>query len=249
MTINKFVGRTKEEAIAKARAELGANAVIMNIKEIKPKGVLRLLQGVNYEVTAAVEEKENFVAPLNALKSNSDLLHENINLSADEKIVLPQLTKEVEYPRQQTSVSSSHYAPLQQKTPVRKPAVSSLDEDFEDFIEEELNIKPMERKVSSENVQPSTQKFRMDDLDAKESKPTKAEDDFLSPKETFPSVKEDVQMKNQTSEELNFVRILYSTLVKNEVNEKYANQIIGEIEKLIRPGKSVDTFSPMCIRN
>lgn len=242
MTINKFVGRTKEEAIAKARAELGANAVIMNIKEIKPKGVLRLLQGVNYEVTAAVEEKENFVAPLNALKSNSDLLHENINLSADEKIVLPQLTKEVEYPRQQTSVSSSHYAPLQQKTPVRKPAVSSLDEDFEDFIEEELNIKPMERKVSSENVQPSTQKFRMDDLDAKESKPTKAEDDFLSPKETFPSVKEDVQMKNQTSEELNFVRILYSTLVKNEVNEKYANQIIGEIEKLIRPGKSVDTI-------
>ena len=42
------------------------------------------------------------------------------------------------------------------------------------------------------------------------------------------------------SEEFHFVRILYSTLLKNEVHEKYVNQILDEIEKLIRPGNSVD---------
>ena len=40
MTIKKFQGKTKEEAIEKAKQELGASAVVMNAKEIKPRGFL-----------------------------------------------------------------------------------------------------------------------------------------------------------------------------------------------------------------
>ena len=54
--------------------------------------------------------------------------------------------------------------------------------------------------------------------------------------------KEPEAPKGPSSEELNFVRILYSTLLKNEVSEQYVNQILGEIEKFIRPGHSVDTI-------
>ena len=54
--------------------------------------------------------------------------------------------------------------------------------------------------------------------------------------------KEPETPKGPSSEELNFVRILYSTLLKNEVSEQYVNQILGEIEKFIRPGHSVDTI-------
>ena len=54
--------------------------------------------------------------------------------------------------------------------------------------------------------------------------------------------KEEAAPKTPTSEELNFVRILYNTLIKNEVNEKYVNQILDEVEKFIRPGNSVDTI-------
>ena len=43
MTINKFQGKTKEEAIEKAKAEFGPSAVIMNIKEVKPKGIFGFL--------------------------------------------------------------------------------------------------------------------------------------------------------------------------------------------------------------
>ena len=39
MTIKKFQGKTQEEATEKARQELGAGAVVMNVKEIKPKGL------------------------------------------------------------------------------------------------------------------------------------------------------------------------------------------------------------------
>ena len=46
--------------------------------------------------------------------------------------------------------------------------------------------------------------------------------------------------KEPSAEELNFIRILYSTLLKNEVSEKYVNQILDEVEQFIRPGNSVD---------
>lgn len=60
MTINKYQGKTKEEAVEKAKQELGAGAVVLNVKEIKPKGMFKMFKNTLYEVTAAVEEKEAF---------------------------------------------------------------------------------------------------------------------------------------------------------------------------------------------
>lgn len=88
MTINKYQGKTKEEAIEKAKQELGPGAVIMNVKEVKAKGMLKAFKGSTYEVTAAMEEKERFSNPLSAM-STPLKMHESINLSADEKIAVP----------------------------------------------------------------------------------------------------------------------------------------------------------------
>ena len=60
MTINKYEGKTKEEAIEKAKQELGEGAVVLNVKEVKPKGLLGIFKATTYEVTAAAEEKEDF---------------------------------------------------------------------------------------------------------------------------------------------------------------------------------------------
>ena len=51
MTINKFQGKTQEEAIAKAKEEFGERAVIMNIREVKPKGLFRAFKNSTFEVT------------------------------------------------------------------------------------------------------------------------------------------------------------------------------------------------------
>ncbi len=56
MNIGKFTGKTKEEALGKAKEQLGANAVIMNEKTVKPKGILKFLKKPLYEITAAVED-------------------------------------------------------------------------------------------------------------------------------------------------------------------------------------------------
>lgn len=58
MTIKKFQGKTQEEAIAKAKEELGEGAVVMNVKEIKPHGLFQSFKKSTFEVTAAMEERE-----------------------------------------------------------------------------------------------------------------------------------------------------------------------------------------------
>ena len=62
MTINKFQGKTQEEAIAKAKEEFGERAVIMNIREVKPKGLFRAFKNSTFEVTAAMDVVDRTLA-------------------------------------------------------------------------------------------------------------------------------------------------------------------------------------------
>ena len=87
MTINKFQGKTEEEAKEKARQEMGADVVIMNVRTIKSKGFLGLFKQTTYEVTAAKEETEQGT-PMAAFHSPFKM-HEQINLTADEPIQVP----------------------------------------------------------------------------------------------------------------------------------------------------------------
>lgn len=194
MTINKFQGRTEEEAIEKAKQEFGENAVIMNVKEVKPKGLFRAFKNSTYEVTAAMEEKEQVVNPKRALQ-NTKKLHDSINLSADEKIEIPKPDAKPDFREMIQKSAANQQMPVQEEKKIEQ----RLD-DLSNRLEESLARTPMGEKKSEET-----------------------------------SAKE-----KPASEEFHFVRILYSTLLKNEVHEKYVNQILDEIEKLIRPGNSVD---------
>jgi flagellar biosynthesis protein FlhF len=185
MTINKFQGKTKEEAIEKAKNELGPGVVIMNVREIKPKGFFRLFKKSTFEVTAALEEKEKYVNPLSALVSPKKI-HDNINLTADEKINIPQPVREA-----QKTVEKPNETP---KEPSRDNNIEKRLDDLSNMLEEKLKDEPKEEEHAN----------------------------VLSP------------------EALDFIRILYKTLIENEVNEKYVNQILEEVEQFIRPGTSVD---------
>ena len=197
MTINKFQGKTKEEAIEKAKLEFGPNAVIMNVKEVKPKGFLSVFKTPTYEVTAAIEDKTNLANPMSALMPQAKL--GNINLSADEKIDIPR----------------------PERTPERE-----VQAPFSQTMAE-MTQKAAEQPVSDEKQF----KERLDNLS-----------DMLEQK--LSTTQEEGTRKSASTEELNFVRILYTTLIKNEVHEKYVNQILDEVEKFIRPGNNVDLILP-----
>ena len=57
MIIKKFTGKTEAEATEAAKKELGSNLVIMNVREVKKKGLFAFLLPKQIEVTAALEEE------------------------------------------------------------------------------------------------------------------------------------------------------------------------------------------------
>ena len=211
MTISKFQGKTKEEAIEKAKAEFGPNVVIMNVKEIKPKGLLGFFKTSTYEVTAAIEERETYAATANTISPLSRP-RENISLAADEEIAIPQ--------------------------PMRTPA-------------REESIKPEEKKSSTFPVisETSVQGEETDEktISYSTEKQFKERLDNLSEmlEQKLAASSKDTTAKNTDNpEEMHFIRMIYSTLLKSGVHERYVNQILDEVEKFIRPGNNVDLILP-----
>lgn len=192
MNVNKFKGKTEEEAIEAARQAYGEDAVIMHSREIKPKGLFAWFKSSTFEVTAAMKERENSVTQGLGPRT----FPERINLSADEKIDLE--------------------APVEKILP--KPPVSKRPD------------APEIRKQKRQETEAITEKGNFDErLDALSER---LDERFAGGA--------DEKTKTPTAEEINFVRLLYNTLIKNEVNEKYVNQILDEVERFIRPGNSVD---------
>ena len=235
MTINKYQGNTKEEAIEKAKEELGASAVIMNVKEIKPKGPFKVFKNSVFEVTAAMEERERLYNPQDAINAPMKLHDKKgINLAADESIPISQLQerRSASYQRaeqaekgrlQQAALNSamqkSQEAPVaavseplqgaMPQTAARESVMNSNNEGLERRLENLSNI--LEKQFSSEE----TRKI-----------PEPVE------RVTPPAA--------SNTESFQFIKMLYRTLLENEVNEVYVNQIMDEAEKVLHNGSSVD---------
>ncbi len=90
MIIKKYQGTTEAEATAKAREELGQDAVIMNVKSVKQKGLRKLFKKSYYEVTAAIDEpsekaaREKHTASENKARKPVDT-SENLKETVSEK--------------------------------------------------------------------------------------------------------------------------------------------------------------------
>ena len=57
MIIKKFQGKTEAEAVESAKKELGDGIVIMNVRNVKKKGMFSFLKPQMIEVTVALEEE------------------------------------------------------------------------------------------------------------------------------------------------------------------------------------------------
>ena len=193
MTIKKFLGNTVEEATEKAKQEFGPAAVIMNVKEIKPKGILGFLKNTSYEVTAAVEEKEQFLNAVQMAAMQQKKI-DNINLVADEKIDISPVANE----KPKDEVPS----PAKENPAAKKESSSEIEKKLENLS----NI--LEKKLSEDGI---------------------SERNILMEKKSAASL-----------ENFKFMKMLYRTLLKNDVNEKYVNQILDEVDKVTHSGVNVD---------
>lgn len=204
MTIKKFTGKTKEEAIEKAKEEFGENTVVMNVKEIKPSGFFSFMKKTSYEVTAAIEEKDKDKFSAQTVSATAQKVAEAINLAADENIVLPiQGMPRAEKPWMESPKEAKKMTAKQEADELAAAANLSRDE-IEKKLENLSNI--LEKKLSGE-----------DGIG-------------MEMPEALP----------ENSESVKFMKMLYRTLLDNEVNEKYVNQILEETEKIASFSNSVD---------
>ena len=193
MTIKKFQGKTEEEATQKAKEELGTDAVIMNVKEIKPKGIFAVFKSSTYEVTAALEDEPKSVIQhtTNTVRS-AFASSDRINISADEKIVIPVTASE--------SAIQNYKKPETNSVNVTNALEEKL-ESLHSLLEKKLNVEEPEEEEQKE---------------------------------------EKKELSREKDNGFVFLKMLYGTLLDNEVSENYVNQIMDEIEKVMRSGTSVD---------
>lgn len=199
MTIKKFIGKTEEEARTKAMQELGSNCVIMNVRTLKPTGIFSFLKSAQYEVTAAVEEKE--VRHIPDVSANTNRTGK-INFVADEEINIGPETN------RQENNGMTYGRPEVKKTPPVS-ANSFIRKEDEKAFEERL-----------ENLQSLLEKS-------------------LAPKgdEMKKEIEEVAIPKND--ENIKYVKMIYNTLLDNEVTERCINQLLDEVE---RPGRGTQSL-------
>lgn len=199
MTIKKFQGKTEEEATLKAKQEFGAGTVIMNVKEVKPKGLFKAFKNSTYEVTAAMEEKEKTVLP----RAQEVPKPGKIDFSADETIQIPRPEPEKEEkPKNESVMAENIWASLEEKMKNESKKEAIMENNLEEKLES-LQIL-LEKKLAPE--------------EPKEEEPEEEPED----------------------EGFKFLKMIYSVLLENEVDEKYVNQIMDEVETVWKNGSSVD---------
>jgi len=71
--IKRFEAETEKAAIMQAKNELGKDAIVVNIKTVKPRGIYRIFRKPTVEVTAAIDEKEKIVEKKDSSKRTTSL--------------------------------------------------------------------------------------------------------------------------------------------------------------------------------
>lgn len=216
MAIKKFLGKTQEDATAKAKEELGGSCVIMSVKENKPTGLFKAFKSSTFEVTAAIEESE-FRFPTKPLEEMS--VKSKINLSANEDISemlkgsRTTATKKDEpsaYVRQNMD-STNMYS--QKQNNLGKLTQSAVNSNMNEFEERLVNL----QSILEERLTPAAKETEQADVE-----------------------KDAVVVDQMNSANIRFVKVLYNTLLDNEVSERYANQLIDEMDRVLTKSSSVD---------
>lgn len=180
MIIKKFQGKTEAQAVESAKKELGNGVVIMNVRNVKNKGILSFLKSQMVEVTVALEDE-----PIN--------------------IATPKKAEPKPQPLVQDIAAKAGKAPAVPKEENNAPKEAQINK-----TDPQAENKKLEEKINTLH--------------------TLLEQQLQKPEET----KEEPEEQEETEVD-RFMKLLYYTMLENEVNEQYANQIVDEIKKINKP--------------
>lgn len=188
MIIKKFQGKTEEEAMTLAKKELGNSVVLMNVKQVKRKGLFSILKPQMVEVTVALEEEP--VDQTANLRSA---------VAAVSEIAQNQVRKE----------ETKKPEPVRRES--EKETGKAEKESFEKAAEKQ------EERVIEEKLNTMLQSMLEKQIGQK-----------------------DGLQENEKNENVEFFKLLYNVMLENELNEKYANQLIDDLDRTMKPNMPID---------
>jgi flagellar biosynthesis protein FlhF len=141
--IKKFQGTTENEALLKAKEELGEGAVVMNIKTTKPKGMFRVFRKTVVEVTAAVDDNASAAQTKSTAVANKAETARDAATPADADTAQAQRATQIieEAMKRQTQIESDK---------ARSSAIEKKLDNLADMLEKQMDS---EHTVSLEDDQ------------------------------------------------------------------------------------------------
>lgn len=211
MIIKKFQGNTETEAIMLAKDNLGKDAIVMNIKTIKPKGLFKAFRKTLVEVTAAVDE----VSDKRDGKESETTT--KIHASIDEKLHPGNVLKDAAaYNDKELEDRLNNLAML-----LEEQIENSKKEDSKD--KKSNNTKNQGSKSDNKSEQDVNKKASQSK--SQEKNTIKANSDNVVEKDTDSN--EGIKEKGSFKEKS--IELIIEQLTANEVSYKYAKLIIDEI--------------------
>lgn len=219
MIIKKFQGKTEEEAIESAKKELGNAIVIMNVRNVKQKGLFRFFGAQRKEVTVALEEE------------------------AASQIVAQAAPPQKEQVAEKSDFSSNTLQRPQNSGDDFKSAVAAVSEIARQQV-------AMEKREKKQDFGAALKK----DAAVENALPEKADTDqeigqkldhlqtLLKQQMNAPIEKQAMDEKKEDEQNSNvpFYKLLYQIMLENEIDEKYVNQLIDDLDKTMKPNMPID---------
>lgn len=215
MDIKKFTGKTKEEAIEAAKLALGNDERVVTLpaKRKKPEGIIGIFKPAIWEVSAFREEDvDGSVEIIN----RTVLPTSTFSVKADEDIDIFAMNQ----PKQNISTPEDDL----------KGALREISQVLEMAEEKNALIQQTENK----NKPIKTKK--------EEYKKPETKDAF--PVNEVPVYKKEevTNKRSNNTNNLSVVKMVYNTLLDNEVDERYINSIFDDMGNVLNSASSLDSM-------
>ncbi|MBQ4282433.1 MAG: flagellar biosynthesis protein FlhF [Lachnospira sp.] len=219
MIVKKFQAASETEAVLKAQEELGSKAVVLNVKTVKQRGIMRLFKKDYVEITAALEEDE-FIDGIN---KNKPTVASNATSGSGTA-----MTKKNISPLSSSNTSKVDYVADEKIAPsVETMAIEQKLDSLHKLLQSQILAN------SDNGTRTGLESLRAAAAENGATAEGKSEDN-LSEGEKVVRERENTNIK--------FLKLIYNKLIDNEVNEKFADQIIGEIENSLKKESNIDSI-------
>lgn len=236
MDIRDFEGKTREEALLKAEETIGRDYVILSEKTVNAGGLFGFFKKPTYRITISVDEdeKSNSVIPSRPVRVEKEENHQFSAIANEDTVSIASGKAEdnellkVKEDLQSTFREVGELIAQAENPPVTQGATYDKNAAI-------IKFNDPARKTDFGKITPGDRPI------------VKKEPEILSPEpalQTKVTIEpEPASAKATTLSGTNYdlIKTVYNTLIDNEVDERYINDIINEIDNAMLPGADISS--------